>query len=69
MTERQSHPLSFARAAIFVGLVLLGFTFVVPFIWQVLISLSSLTDVDLLTQTAQPNQLVLRQLQRGRHAQ
>lgn len=45
---------SLSRTAIFAGLVLLGFTFIVPFLWQVLISLSSLTDVDLLTQTGFP---------------
>lgn len=45
---------SLQRTLIFAGLVLLGFTFAVPFLWQVLISLSSLTDVDLLTQTGFP---------------
>jgi ABC-type glycerol-3-phosphate transport system permease component len=54
MTEPRSKPSPLPKAAIFVGLVLLGFTFVVPFLWQILISLSSLTDVDLLTQTGYP---------------
>lgn len=54
MNTTASKPYSVGKAAIFAGLVLLGMTFVVPFIWQVLMSLSSLTDVDLLTQTAFP---------------
>ncbi len=45
---------SLTKAALFIGLVLLGMTFVVPFVWQALISVSSLTDVDLLTQTGVP---------------
>lgn len=45
---------SLPRIAIFLALCLLGLTFAIPFIWQVLISLSSLTDVDLLTQTGFP---------------
>lgn len=47
-------PFSLSRTAIIAALVLLGFTFLVPFVWQILISLSSLTDVDLLTQTGFP---------------
>lgn len=43
-----------ARGAIFTGLVAIGATFVLPFLWQALISVSSLTDVDLLTQTGVP---------------
>ncbi len=43
-----------ARPLVFVGLVVLGVTFVVPFVWQVLISLSDLGDVDRLTQTGFP---------------
>ena len=54
MTKARSTPFSLGKAAIFAGLVLLALTFVVPFIWQVLMSLSSLTDVDLLTQTGFP---------------
>jgi multiple sugar transport system permease protein len=50
----QTAPFPLARAAVFAGLVLLGMTFALPFVWQVLISLSSLTDVDLLTQTGFP---------------
>ena len=46
------------RVVIFVGLVLLGVTFLVPFVWQALISLSSLTDVDLLTKTGFPPTLL-----------
>jgi ABC-type glycerol-3-phosphate transport system permease component len=51
-----THPRTFSlsKAATFAGLVLLAFTFALPFVWQVLISLSSLTDVDLLTQTGFP---------------
>lgn len=54
MNQATRQPRSLSRAAIFGGLVLLGFTFLVPFLWQILISLSSLTDVDLLTQTGFP---------------
>lgn len=43
-----------ARWAIFAGLALLGAGFAAPFAWQVVISLSSLTDVDLLTRTGTP---------------
>lgn len=39
---------------IFVVLVVLGATFVLPFVWQVTISLSSVTDVDRLTLTGTP---------------
>ena len=42
------------RVAIVVMLVLLALTFILPFVWQILISLSALTDVDLLTQTGFP---------------
>lgn len=54
MSRNAASSFSLSRTAIFAGLVLLGFTFIVPFLWQVLISLSSLTDVDLLTQTGFP---------------
>jgi multiple sugar transport system permease protein len=54
MTQRTGNNFSIGKAAVFGGLVLLGLTFVVPFVWQVLMSLSSLTDVDLLTQTGFP---------------
>jgi len=47
-------PFSVPRALGFVALVVLGATFTVPFVWQVLISLASLTDVDLLTKTGFP---------------
>lgn len=47
-------PFSVPRALGFAALVVLGATFTVPFLWQVLISLASLTDVDLLTKTAFP---------------
>lgn len=50
-TKRDRKPFSVPRALGFVALVLLGATFTVPFLWQVLISLASLTDVDLLTKT------------------
>lgn len=50
----QRRTFSLSRAAIFAALCLLGFTFLIPFLWQILISLSSLTDVDLLTQTGTP---------------
>ncbi|MEM8834894.1 MAG: carbohydrate ABC transporter permease [Planctomycetota bacterium] len=50
-------PFPLVRALVFVGLVLLGITFVLPFVWQVLISVSSLTDVDLLTQLGYPPDL------------
>ncbi|MDX2114642.1 MAG: carbohydrate ABC transporter permease [Planctomycetota bacterium] len=46
--------LTLATSAIFLALVVLGLTFVIPFLWQILISLSSLTDVDLLSQTGFP---------------
>lgn len=52
LTSQRSFTLT--KAALFIGLVLLGMTFVVPFVWQALISVSSLTDVDLLTQTGVP---------------
>ncbi|MEO1129867.1 MAG: carbohydrate ABC transporter permease [Planctomycetota bacterium] len=42
------------RVITFIGLVLLGVTFVVPFAFQVLVSLSTVADVDLLTQTGFP---------------
>ncbi len=43
-----------ASAGLFAGLVLLGATFAAPFAWQAIISVSSLTDVDLLTRTGVP---------------
>jgi len=42
------------RAALFLGLVVLGMTFVIPFVWQLLMSLSTITDVDLLSKTRFP---------------
>ena len=48
------------RVVVFVGLVLLGVTFVVPFAFQVLVSLSTVADVDLLTLTGFPPELVPR---------
>ncbi|MGP1346177.1 MAG: carbohydrate ABC transporter permease [Phycisphaerales bacterium] len=42
------------RSLGFAVVLVLGMTFTVPFVWQVLMSLSSLTDVDLLTQTGVP---------------
>ncbi len=45
---------SLTNTLLFAGLVLIGATFIVPFAWQVLISLSSLTDVDLLARTGFP---------------
>ncbi|TVQ77266.1 MAG: carbohydrate ABC transporter permease [Phycisphaeraceae bacterium] len=47
----------FARTALFIALVLIGITFVVPFVWQVLISLSTRTEVDLLTRLGFPPSL------------
>jgi ABC-type glycerol-3-phosphate transport system permease component len=52
--KQRGTTFSVSRAAVFAGLVVLGFTFLVPFLWQVLISVSSLTDVDLLTRTGFP---------------
>ncbi len=43
-----------ARTALFIALVLLGVTFIVPFVWQILISLSTRTEVDLLTRLGFP---------------
>lgn len=54
MITAQAKPFSLSKALIFAGLVILGLTFVIPFLWQVLMSVSSLTDVDLLTQTGFP---------------
>jgi ABC-type glycerol-3-phosphate transport system permease component len=42
------------RTIIFIGLVLIAITFVVPFLFQILASLSTTQDVDLLTQTYFP---------------
>lgn len=63
-----------ARALVFGALVLIGLTFVLPFVWQVLISFSSLTDVDLLTRTGLPPvllpenyPLVFRKVEFGRY--
>lgn len=43
------------RTLVFAGLVLLGMTFVVPFVWQVLISLTANpSEVDTLTRTGMP---------------
>ena len=49
-TERR--PIS--RSIVFLGLVLLGVSFVLPFVWQVLMSLATVSDVDLLAQTGWP---------------
>ncbi|GAB4516804.1 MAG: carbohydrate ABC transporter permease [Phycisphaerales bacterium] len=47
-----------SRTLVFVGLVLLGMTFVVPFVWQVLISLTeNPSEVDTLTRTGMPPSL------------
>jgi ABC-type glycerol-3-phosphate transport system permease component len=46
------------RAMGFAALALLGATFTVPFLWQVMLSVSSLTDVDRLTQTGTPPTLL-----------
>ncbi|HBS29447.1 MAG TPA: hypothetical protein DEB06_08360 [Phycisphaerales bacterium] len=51
---RSRRSFSVPRALGFAALVVLGATFTAPFLWQVLISLSSLTDVDLLTRTGFP---------------
>ncbi len=46
------------RTLVFVGLVALGMTFVVPFVWQVLISLTeNPSEVDTLTRTGMPPSL------------
>ncbi len=42
------------RVITFTALVAVAITFVIPFVFQILVSLSSLTDVDLLTQTFFP---------------
>lgn len=54
MTQSNSISTTLGRTLVFVILCALGVTFVVPFIWQVLMSLASLKDVDLLTQTGTP---------------
>lgn len=51
---RSRRSFSVPRALGFAALVVLGATFTAPFLWQGLISLSSLTDVDLLTRTGFP---------------
>lgn len=50
--SREGNPV--LRAIGFLALTLLGATFTVPFVWQVMLSVSSLTDVDRLTQTGTP---------------
>lgn len=42
------------KGLVFIGLCLLGVSFVLPFVWQVLMSLSTVADVDLLAQTGWP---------------
>lgn len=58
MTERRSISITIGRICVFAILCALGVTFVVPFVWQVLMSLSTLKDVDILTQTGTPPVLV-----------
>jgi len=54
-SAQRSHEGSIVlRAMGFIALALLGATFTVPFVWQVMLSLSSLVDVDRLTQTGTP---------------
>ncbi len=56
--ESATGPLAkLARPLTFVALVLLGISFVVPFVWQVLISLSDQSEVDRLTETGFPSQI------------
>ncbi|MBL0926331.1 MAG: carbohydrate ABC transporter permease [Phycisphaerales bacterium] len=50
--------LPISRVAVFAGLTLFGVTAAVPFVWQILMSLATLTDVDLLTQTGFPPTLL-----------
>lgn len=42
------------KTVVFTGLCLLGVSFVLPFVWQVLMSLATVADVDLLAQTGWP---------------
>ncbi|XOV75766.1 MAG: carbohydrate ABC transporter permease [Phycisphaerales bacterium] len=58
--ESATGPLAkLARPLTFVALVLLGISFVVPFVWQVLISLSDRSEVDRLTETGFPSRISL----------
>ncbi|MFB3430566.1 MAG: carbohydrate ABC transporter permease [Phycisphaerales bacterium] len=58
--EAATGPLAkLARPATFVALVVLGISFVVPFVWQVLISLSDRSEVDRLTETGFPSRISL----------
>jgi ABC-type glycerol-3-phosphate transport system permease component len=56
----KGHPMdtgsgaTLGRVVVFIGLVVLGVMFLVPFAFQVLVSLSSVADVDLLTQVGFP---------------
>jgi ABC-type glycerol-3-phosphate transport system permease component len=56
----QGHPMETGKGAMvgrvitFVGLVLLSVMFLIPFVFQVLVSFSSVADVDLLTQLGFP---------------
>ncbi len=43
-----------SKSVVFTGLCLLGVSFVLPFVWQVLMSLATVADVDLLAQTGWP---------------
>lgn len=52
--EREEALRRVARVAAFVGLALLAMTFVVPFLWQTLLSISSLSDVDRLVKLGAP---------------
>jgi len=58
MSQKRSMSAVVGRVSVFAALCALGVTFVVPFVWQVLMSLSTLKDVDLLTQTGFPPVLV-----------
>ncbi len=53
---------SFTRLITFAGLVILAITFVVPFAFQVMASLATTQDVDLLTQTGFPIETPMREI-------